>query len=400
VSLLYPWFFWASCGVAAGVIALHVISWELREPVAFPTLRFVPELDVIAAELNLRLSDVKLLLLRLAIILLLGLALAQPFWVPPDSEARIVLVDVSGVVSRDDAWREQVDALATDADTLILFAATPQRVELDELADALSNDDMRPPQVANLSAALAAAIQDAESLKNKAETVSLTVMSPFPLGGFDAATNHLRALWDGPFETIRVAAAELADLPEILGATSVSLHWDGAADSSGASPWQPRAEPDNAEGILTAAATLIAPFERKWQIADPDLTDYRLVATWLDGAPAAVERIEDGVRHTFLAFELSDEDDVALRPSFTRFLEWLEDPARLVPDLIPVDDTDLDRLLQPAPPAAEDGVIEEERMRITQPAPWLLLFAILLALAEPALRRALADRRDPIGANP
>ena len=40
MSLLYPWFFWASCGVAAGVAALHLISWELREPVPLSHVAF------------------------------------------------------------------------------------------------------------------------------------------------------------------------------------------------------------------------------------------------------------------------------------------------------------------------------------------------------------------------
>ena len=398
MSLLYPWFFWAACGAAAGVVALHVISWELREPVPFPTLRFVPEREVIAAELNYRLSDLKLLLLRLAIILLLGLALAQPFWVAPDSEARVVLVDVSAVVARDDAWRERVNEVAADADSLIAYTTAPSRIEADDSGGAFTAESVAPPApVGNLSAALAAAIQEGESLKNRAETVSLTILSPFPLAGFDAATNRLRALWQGPLETMRVPAAEPAAMTEILGATSVALHWDGAAGPSGESPWQLRDTPDRAEGILTPVATLVAPFERKWQLADTDAFDLRIVATWLDGAPAAVERIEDGVRHTFLGFAISDQDDIALRPSFVRFRDWLDDSARLLPGLNPIDDLELARLLQSAPEAASEPSAQETRIQITRAAPWVLLLALVLALAEPALRRVLADRRDLIG---
>lgn len=401
MSLLYPWFFWASCGVAAGVAALHLISWELREPVPFPTLRFVPEREVIAAELNIRLSDLKLLLLRLAIVLLLGLALAQPFWVAPDSEARVVLVDVSAAVARDDAWRERVDEATAGADTVIAYAEAPRQIEADALDAAFAAGDAAPPALAgNLSAALAAAIREGELLKNQAETVSLTILSPFPLAGFDAATNRLRTLWPGPLETLRVPAAEAADMTEVLGATSLTLHWDGAAGPSGESPWQLRAAPDRAEGMLTPVATLIAPFERKWQLADPDAPGQRVIANWLDGAPAAVERIEDGVRRTFLGFAISDEDNVALRPSFEKFQDWLDDPARLHSGVTPVDDMELARLLQSDPESAEEVDPEETGIRITPAAPWVLLLAIVLALAEPALRRVLADRRELTGDSP
>ncbi|MYE00515.1 MAG: hypothetical protein F4Y03_04440 [Alphaproteobacteria bacterium] len=398
MTLLYPWFFWASCGAAAGAVALHVISWELREPVPFPTLRFVPEREVIAAELNYRLSDLKLLLLRLAIVLLLGLALAQPFWVAPDSEARVVLVDVSAAVARDDAWRERVGEVVAGTDSLIAYADAPSRIEADGLDGAFAAESAAPPApVGNLSAALAAAIQEDETLKNRAETVSLTILSPFPLASFDAATNRLRALWQGPLETMRVPPAEPAAMAETLGATSVALHWDGSAGSSRESPWQLKDAPDRAEGILTPVATLVAPFERKWQLADADASDLRVVATWLDGAPAAVERIEDGVRHTFLGFALSDRDDIALRPSFVRYRDWLEDPARLLPGMNPVDDLELARLLQPVTEAASEPSAQETRIQITRAAPWVLLLALVLALAEPALRRVLADRRDLIG---
>ena len=398
MTLLYPWFFWASCGAAVGVVALHVISWELREPVPFPTLRFVPEREVIAAELNYRLSDLKLLLLRLAIVLLLGLALAQPFWVAPDSEARVVLVDVSAGVARDDAWRERVDEVAADADSLIAYVDAPSRIQAEDSGGTFTAENVAPPApVGNLSAALAAAIQEGESLKNRAETVSLTILSPFPLAGFDAATNRLRALWQGPLETLRVPAAEPAAMADIMGVTSVALHWDGAAGPAGESPWQLTGAPVLAEGILTPVATLVAPFERKWQLADADASDLRIVATWLDGAPAAVERIEDGVRHTYLGFALSDQDDIALRPSFVRFRDWLEDPARLLPGMNPVDDLELARLLQTAPDEASEPSPLESRIQITRAAPWVLLLALVLALAEPVLRRVLADRRDLIG---
>ena len=126
----------------------------------------------------------------------------------------------------DDAWRERVDEATAGADTVITYAEAPRQIEADALDAAFAAGDATPPALAgNLSAALAAAIREGELLRNQAETVSLTILSPFPLAGFDAATNSLRSLWPGPLETLRVPAAEAADMTEVLGATSAALHW-------------------------------------------------------------------------------------------------------------------------------------------------------------------------------
>jgi hypothetical protein len=102
---------WALVGLlaVAGPIAAHLLGRRQARRLAFPNLRFLPA-TVPSPVSRDRISDVALLVLRIAIVAAAAIALAQPVWVSPDRArqlgnqlARAVIVDTSASMSRPSA---------------------------------------------------------------------------------------------------------------------------------------------------------------------------------------------------------------------------------------------------------------------------------------------------------
>ncbi len=102
MTFALPWVFGVAVAAAMVVTALHLLS--VRRPPEFllPTTRFLPDRDVRAVSRTRRPSDVWLLLARVLLLLLAGLAIAQPRW---KSSARtgVRLVIVGPGILRDTA---------------------------------------------------------------------------------------------------------------------------------------------------------------------------------------------------------------------------------------------------------------------------------------------------------
>ena len=64
--------------VSAAVIALHILASKNPRVTPLPTARFIPDVPLRATARAMRLSDVLLLLLRVAAVMLVGLAFARP----------------------------------------------------------------------------------------------------------------------------------------------------------------------------------------------------------------------------------------------------------------------------------------------------------------------------------
>ena len=114
-----------------------------------------------------------------------------------------------------------------------------------------------------------------------------------------------------------------------------------------------------------------------------------MIAWWIDGEPAAIERTRHGVRQRWLAFSLPEQGDATLRPAFVRFNEWLESPADLPFGQVPLTAQELQAFVQaPANPPEPDPSMQTRPLAL-----WLLGLALLLVLLEPLLRRWLAEAR-------
>ncbi|HJU66368.1 MAG TPA: BatA domain-containing protein, partial [Gemmatimonadaceae bacterium] len=325
MSFLAPWFLVAALGVSAIVVALHLLARQRPRVAPLPTARFVPERPAVAPSRSRRPTDLLLLAMRVAAVLLAGTAFARPhLGGERRAVARVVLLDLSRAVASLDEARDSAAALLAPGDLLVTFDSTARvahawEVNGDSLgALALS----RSP--GSLSAAVVAALRGAASLRNRADSLELAIVSPLVSEEADSATLLLRALWPGRARLVRIASASddgegiaidlraEPDDPLIatvallggsrvrapsrlvrIGARAADSAW--VRDSAGVLVvWAAQAEQmtgDVAKGSASAVAvatpgvTVVAPFTRSALPAAG-----RAVAWWNDGTPAASER--------------------------------------------------------------------------------------------------------------
>src|SRR5690606_32512822 len=174
--LLSPLFFYAALGVAAGVVVLHFIVTRQPTSSALPTVRFVPRSTVRVVTLS-RPRDLLLLLLRVLLVLLIGLAFARPILVPERRPvARIVLADLSRHVAELEEVRDSARALLGPGDVLVPFGAEA-RVIRREAVDSLGLLE-RSAQEGRLSTALVTALRTAAELRDQADSIEIAIISP------------------------------------------------------------------------------------------------------------------------------------------------------------------------------------------------------------------------------
>jgi hypothetical protein len=254
VTLAAPGFLAAAFAVAAAVTALHLLV--LRPPPAsrLPTARFVPAAPSVVRRRETWPQDRWLLALRVATILIAGLAFAGPALGGRRAPfTRIVAVDLSARAALDTAAHYD-----RGPDVMITF---------DTAAHIVTDSLVRLSHASSLSAALIAARRVAGRLR--ADSVELTVISPFATSSVDAATSAIRARWPAAIHVVRVAAS-------LAPGRHAIVHWvppTGAIDTIGA--------------VIRDGVVAVAPFTRARAYHAPD---GNVIARWVDGVPAAVER--------------------------------------------------------------------------------------------------------------
>ena len=260
-----PGFLVAALAVAAAAVALHLLV--LRPPPAsrLPTARFVPPAPSMVRRLETWPRDRALLALRVATILLAGLAFAGPaLSARPTRGTRLIAVDSSGA-SRDSATRDR-----RASDVVIPFDAS--------LSDALLGARRAVAQL-------------------RADSIELIIISPFATSSVDAATAAIRAQWPAAIRTVRVALS--APLPH-----HARIHWSlpvGLVDTVGA--------------VIMGDVVAVAPFTRARTYRVPE---GRIIARWVDGTPAAAERVSGNSCEREIAIGMPDTRDVeVLRTALT-----------------------------------------------------------------------------------
>jgi hypothetical protein len=409
----------AIAGVAALVtVALHFIARSRPVAEPLPTARFIPERAIHARTRSLALTDLLLLLLRVAALTLLGAAVAGPMFSRGGRVERIIIADLSRSVGDVAAVRDSVRAYQRSGDQLITFDSAAARPGASVRVDSITASNAR----GSLSAALAAASRTAVRTAAQADSFEVVLVSPLAEEELDAATQRIRAAWPGRIRVVPVRAAPAA--PAVLAvevrasstdavAAGLSLiapnassptvrvvrgrttpedsawarlhtlvHWPS---SDSAADWPHRAAIDAVGAVTANGATVVARFPRLWSLPG------RAVARWVDGEPAAVEHaVGDGCIRD-VAVLIDDASDVALRAPFRRFALDL---------LAPCGGR---RLTQPlgsalvASLAGNGGLASAASLR--DPAhessrwtPWLLAAAALLLMAELAIRRTPGTR--------
>ena len=443
MTFLAPGFLFASLAVAAAIVALHFIVTRQPRSAILPTARFVPDTRATTVAPARHPSDLLLMFLRVLLVLAAGAGLARPILTARrGAEARVILVDVSRSARDSIAIRDSVRAIYRNQDAIVLFDSSA-RVVTEKVGDSLAA--LRPTgRRGNISAALIAALRAGSALRDRADSLELVIVSPFAREELNAATDTIRKLWPGKARLVRVAAATL-DTAAPLPSLTISAAADdplavtvglarGTAGASGridrgsslsessdataarnASPssltgvaarsalmgWPastrprfaaPRAVRDTVGGVMAGDAVVVSTFDRQWTFPPDSLRGADVIARWVDGEPAAVEKPDGNGCVRSVAIPVTPVGDFVIRHDFVRFVASLTRPCSQITSLIPADPAVVAKLEGKgglAPRSAFQPLTDAH----SDLAPWLLALAIAAAIAELFVRRRGRDTR-------
>jgi hypothetical protein len=370
VSFLAPWFLAAGAVAGALLLALHLIARQRPRAAPFPTARFIPDRQVRAPSRSVWPTDLALLALRLAIVLLIAGALARPVLTKNrQGVARVILVDGSRAVGSPAELFDSARAIASPGDARIVF-------------------DSASSHPGSLSAALVAGIRQARALAWTSDSVELVMVSPFVEEEWDAATAGIRALWPAGIRLLRVAPARIAGggvAARVLRDAPTAADSAWARDSAGALVhWPSAADGVDSSGAVSAGGvTVVAPFGARAIAAD---SGARVVARWANGAPAAVERALGAGCVRRLGILPPKNGDLELRASYRRLVERLTAPCGIEERFEALDSARLALLAGDRRTRAAAGSVADHPVD-SRLAAAMLALAILLAVAELAARR-------------
>ena len=425
MTFLAPFWIGAAAIAALGIALLHLITTQRPPVTLLPTARFVPEGEARAAARAARPTDVLILLLRIAALMLLGLAFSHPIIRGRNlTTAHVVVLDRSR--SAGPAAVDSAAALWRAGDGLVVFDSAA-RVVRGVVADSLRANIATTALAlrGSLSAALVAARHAASDVALHADSVELVIISPVTDDELDAATAMLVTSWPGRVRLIRPAAApgagtqislinaqandDLAPAIAVLnsesaaerakesGASSATLihevrvirtsasAGDSALARTGATivVWR---RPDvgamvHADGVWAGRTTVVAPLAR---LALP--TQGRVVARWSDGMSAAIESpLGTGcVRTVGIGIPLAG--DLTLQPAFQLIAAELLAPCGGAAAAATAADSVTSKLSQFGPIAPATAF--EDQTSPSPLVPWLIGVALLLLLSEWWMRRS------------
>jgi hypothetical protein len=411
VSWLIPTALTVAAIAAIATIALHFIARSRPVAEPLPTARFIPDRAIHARTRSIALTDVLLLLLRLAAVLLLGFAVAGPVFAAGGKVSRIIVADRSRSVASVDAVRDSVRAYLRPDDQLIAFDSSAS------LARTTTVDSIVATRArGSLSAAISSATRAGVRAASSADSAELVVISPVTSDELDAATPKIRAAWPGRIRVVRVAAAEpveqgarldvrsvpndavaagLSLLPPleasvrvVRGRTTpddsawardgnVLVHWPA---SDGDADWPRRAAIDAIGGVTAGGQTLVGRFPRLWTL------EGHAVARWADGQPAAVEQTVGRGCIRDIGVLIDESSDLTLRAAFRSLAFELLAPCADRRVGIPLDSTGIAAIAGDGP-LAPSATLRHQATEKSRWTPWLLVAAALALIAELSVRR-------------
>lgn len=412
MSFLAPGFFFASLAVAAAIIALHFIVTRQPRAGILPTARFVPDTRATTVARAMRPSDLALMLLRVLLVLAAGAGLAKPVLTPSrGAEARVILVDVSRSARDSIATRDSVRAIYRPRDAIVVFDSSA-RVVVGNVADTLGA--LGPTsRRGNLSAALIAALRAGSSLRDRADSLELVIVSPFAREELDAATDSIRKLWPGKARLVRVGTVtDTADAPgkveisadandplqvtlALARATGSGQRVTGSGQREALIEWPastrprfavPRAAMDTVGGVMAGEAVVVSAFERRWSFPADSLRGADVIARWVDGEPAAIEKSDGAGCVRSVAVPVSPVGDLVIRKDFVRFVSSLSGACAARTSLVPADPNLVSKLEGKGGLASREAFqpLTDARSDV---APWLFALALAAAIAELFVRR-------------
>lgn len=413
MTFLAPVFLAAGGAVAGAIVLLHFLARRRPRPAILPTARFVPNRPARWPSRAPRPTDWLLLALRVLAIVAIATAFAQPVRDSrPAVMTRIVLVDRSRAVADERRMRDSALAVLREGDVLIAFD-TMARVVSTSPRDSVAVLT-RSSAPASLSAAFVAAERAAATVRDRADSIELAIVSPFASESWDDATPALRGRWAGrarlifvplargdtasrtisvrapASDPVHAAAAPFASRGEprtrivraapLAGdslwageAGHVLVHWPSTTDSA----------PSTAEAVVSPGIVLAAPLVRR-PIGNADRA--RIVARFADGTPAIIEYAHGAGCIRDVGFDLLEVGDVPLRESTRRLVGVVGGPCENDESRSPMSVARFDSLRGAGPLLATSALPRSPRQR-SEVTSWLLIAGALLLLAEVGVRQ-------------
>lgn len=413
MTFLAPWALAIGVLSALGVVVFHLVARTRPAAYVLPTARFIPDQRSLVSRVASRPRDLVLLLLRVLLLLVASAAFARPVLTPSrGTVGHIVLVDRSRAVADFDDEVRTARALVPSGTPVVLIAfdSVPTvlgRSPWDSLS-ALKRTEAR----GSVTAALVAARRASVALSALVDSVQLHVVSPLSRSELDEGITLARASWPGAIDVRRTplrvdsaAATWRMSQPILLsdplgpsgamvkpgvpgqvsqltrGSLSAAdtafaqgggtvVHWDSAGTTRMA-----------AEGLAVGDDVIVATLGRM-QLPSRG----RVVARWADGTPAAVEEhIGSGcVRNVGVLVPTAG--DLPLHPPFQRIVRGLLAPCGFAGAEVGSDSGVTATIAGSSPGLASGRALRATADHASPLARWLLLAALLLALAELALR--------------
>ena len=400
MTWLAPWALVAGALGMVGVVTAHLLARQRPRALALATARFLPSGMLEATTVQRMPTDRWWMLLRLLIIALLALGVAQPILTGARVPTRTVLL-----LDRSVPLEAQRAAMAT-------LSPTDAVIAFDSVASlaAVGASVASVTRTASLSAALARLVRSRDSLATGAERLRVVIASRFASVSVDPATPSIRALLPdsvgvlsvqvpGESPISRGAISVRADGDDAIAATAVLLgdsvaaagtiierHDALTADDSAAArsggtvihwPAVSMTGSPSLAALTVGRTTWVAPLARDTVSAK---ARGRAIGWWADGVPAAwAATIGTGcIVHVRAALPASGDQTLSLGAQ-----AWL---AALVTSC----DRSDTRLSPPpawlAAPAARRATLFTNETSAPRIAPWLLGAALALGIAEVLLR--------------
>lgn len=400
MTWLMPWALGAGALGMLGVVAAHLLARQRPRALPLATARFLPAGMLEATAVQPRPTDRWWMALRLLIIALLSIGVAQP--VPDGTRVAVRTVLLLDRTLADTVQRRALASLAP-TDAVIAFDTT---AALRTPADTL----VRAADAASLGSALALLARTRDSLSRNAGTLRVLLASPLAAGTLDAATPALRALLPDSIHRVAVPVvtdsarargpiAVRADGDDPVAATATLLgdsvapqssrivraaaltRDDSAAARTGATvvhwPARDASGAPVLRGLTVHGATWVAPLQ-----PDPSAAPRTTAAIgwWHDGQPAVWrERVGSGcVLQVRAAVPAAGDQTLSLGAQ-----AWL---AALLTSCDPASRATHDTPAWLLAPTATRLASVEGDTRRSAWAPWLLGAGLVLALLEMALR--------------
>jgi hypothetical protein len=413
MTFLAPIYLVAGLAAASAIILLHFLARRRPRPSVLPTARFVPDRPARWPSRAPRPTDWLLLALRVLAIVTIAAAFAQPIRKPERAvSARVVLVDRSRDVADAGAARDSARALLREGDALVAFDTIARVIPGDVLDSIASLTSSGAP--ASLSAALITAERIAATMRGRADSLELVIISPFSADAWDYATSLIRGRWPGRARLVMTAlrrgdssrrsievrapagdpvidaAAPLAvsggPRTRVVRAAATSSDSGWAAEAGHVLVHWPRANgasQPTAEGVVARRVVLAAPLVRR---ALGNGQRGQVIARFADGTPAIVERAHGEGCIRDVAFDLPPSGDVPLRESTRRLVDILGAPCYANRPRFIVDPARLDSLRGRGPLLATSALARPSEQR--SPATvWLLIAAALVLMIEMGVRQ-------------